>query len=83
MSKYYIDAEFEIKHYASMTLDPTPDVTEQDRRNSLIILTALRMAKRVTTKEVKYFDEDEKVWKIGEVIVSDSEKPNNSERSSE
>ena len=23
----------------------------------------------ITTKEVKYFDEDEKVWKIGSVIV--------------
>ena len=23
----------------------------------------------ITTKEVKYFDEDEKVWKIGEIIV--------------
>ena len=23
----------------------------------------------IKTKEVKYFDEDEKVWKIGEVIV--------------
>ena len=32
----------------------------------------------IETKQVKYFDEDEKVWKIGEVIVSDSEKPNNS-----
>ena len=31
----------------------------------------------VKTKEVKYFDEDEKAWKIGEVIVNSSEKPNN------
>ena len=67
----YIDAEFEIDHYTSMTTHPTPDVTEQDKRNSLIILDALRMAKRVTTKEVKYFDEDEKVWKIGRVIVDE------------
>ena len=35
-------------------------------------------APTIKTKQVKYFDEDEKVWKIGEVIVSDSEKPNNS-----
>lgn len=27
--------------------------------------------KSVKTKTVKYFDEDEKVWKIGEVIVDE------------
>ena len=38
----------------------------------------------IKTKRIKYFDEEEKVWKIGEVIVNSSEKPNNSmERSSE
>ena len=25
----------------------------------------------ITTKEVKYFDEDEKVWKIGSVIIDE------------
>ena len=40
---------------------------------------ALDSAPTIKTKQVKYFDEDEKVWKIGEVIVSDSEKPNNCE----
>lgn len=25
----------------------------------------------ITTKEVKYFDEEEKVWKIGSVIVNE------------
>ena len=38
-------------------------------------------APTIKTKQVKYYDDDEKVWKIGEVIVSDSEKPNNLERS--
>ena len=70
MSKY-IDVEFEINHYTSMTTHPTPDVTERDKRNSLIILNALRMARRVATKQIKYYDEDEKVWKIGEVIVDE------------
>ena len=37
----------------------------------------------IKTKQVKYFDEDEKVWKIGEVIVNSSEKPNNSKERSE
>ena len=42
------------------------------------------------TKQIKYYDDEEQVWKIGEVIVNSSEKPNNlseiptsSERSSE
>ena len=34
-------------------------VTEED----------IYLAPTIQTKEVKYFDEDEKVWKIGEVIV--------------
>ena len=25
----------------------------------------------ITTKQIKYFDEDENVWKIGEVIVDE------------
>ena len=43
----YIDVDFEIAHYTSMTTHPTPDVTEQDKRNSLIVLNALRMAKTI------------------------------------
>ena len=44
----------------------------------------INSAPTIKTKQVKYYDEDENVWKIGEVIVRDSEKPNNSmERSSE
>ena len=46
-----IDADFEEQHYTSMTTNPTPDVTEQDRRNSLIIIEALRMAKTVIEAE--------------------------------
>ena len=30
---------------------------------------AIYNASTITTKEVKYFDEEEKVWKTGEVIV--------------
>ena len=43
----YIDADFEIAHYTSMTTNPTPDVTEIDKINSLVILDALRMAKTI------------------------------------
>lgn len=28
-------------------------------------------AKEVQTKQVKYYDEDENVWKIGEVIIDE------------
>jgi len=28
-------------------------------------------ASSIETKQIKYFDEDEKVWKIGEVIVDE------------
>ena len=27
----------------------------------------------VTTKQIKYFDEDENVWKVGEVIVDETD----------
>ena len=46
-----IDAEFEEMHYTSITTNPTPDVTEQDKRNSLIIIKALQMAKTIIEEE--------------------------------
>ena len=30
-------------------------------------------APTIKTKEIKYFDEDEKIWKIGEVVVKEGE----------
>ncbi len=42
-----IDATFEENHYASMLLDPTPDVTREDKHKARIILDALQMAKTV------------------------------------
>ena len=46
-----IDATFEENHYASMLLNPTPDVTEQDKHKARIIIEALRMAKTVIEAE--------------------------------
>ena len=46
-----IDATFEENHYASMLLDPTPDVTEQDKHKARIIIEALRMAGTVIEAE--------------------------------
>lgn len=42
------------------------------------IIEKILYAPTIETKQVKYYDEDEQVWKIGEVIVNSSEKPNNS-----
>ena len=46
-----IDATFEENHYASMLLDPTPDVTEQDKHKARIVIDALRMAQTVIEAE--------------------------------
>ena len=35
------------------------------------IIRVLEATPTIKTKEVKYFDEDEKVWKIGRVIVDE------------
>ena len=46
-----IDATFEENHYASMLLNPTPDVTEQDKHKARIVIDALRMAKTIIESE--------------------------------
>lgn len=46
-----IDATFEENHYASMLLNPTPDVTEQDKHKARIVIDALRMAGTVIEPE--------------------------------
>ncbi len=35
----------------------------------MIAKMAIAHAPTIATKQIKYFDEDEKVWKTGEVIV--------------
>ena len=46
-----IDADFEEKHYASMTINPTPDVTPQDYIHSGYAAKAFQMAKTVIEAE--------------------------------
>lgn len=46
-----IDADFEEKHYASMTINPTPDVTPQDYMHSGYAAKAFQMAKTVIEAE--------------------------------
>ena len=43
------------------------------------LLALIDDAPSIKTKQTKYYDEDEKVWKIGEVIIDSSENPNNCE----
>lgn len=35
------------------------------------IVGAIEYAPTIATKQIKYYDEDENVWKIGEVIVDE------------
>ena len=46
-----------------------------DYRDVKVVLQDLKMRillmPTITTKQIKYFDEDEKVWKTGEVIVDE------------
>lgn len=46
MSKW-INKDFMINHYFSMLTDPTPDVSENDKRKARIVLDALKMTKGI------------------------------------
>ena len=67
MSKW-IDAEWirniyaDFEHYENRDDWTTPIAN---------VLAVIDDAPSIKTKEVKYFDEDEKVWKIGSVIVDE------------
>ena len=41
------------------------------RGHDLIGAKYVDLAPAIKTKQIKYFDEDENVWKIGEVIVDE------------
>ena len=49
-----IDADFEIDHYNSMLDNPTPDVTQGDKRRARIIVEALRMAPTIEAEPVRH-----------------------------
>lgn len=58
-----VDADFEVAHWESVLLNPTPDVTEKDRRTAPYIIDALKMAgtvkdavEVVRCKDCKYFE---------------------------
>ena len=47
-----------------------PEVCEPYGVNSVELEQKLLNAPTIKTKQVKYYDDDEKVWKIGEVIAN-------------
>jgi len=47
-----------------------PDTGEGERTYNATALGYISVAPTIRTKQVKYYDDDEKVWKIGEVIVN-------------
>ena len=54
------------------TYEYNPHVTTTDFEETLVsVFDAIEDAPSIKTKEVKYFDEDEKVWKIGSVIINE------------
>lgn len=54
------------------TYEYNPHVTTTDFEETLVsVFDAIEDAPSIKTKEVKYFDEDEKVWKIGSVIADE------------
>lgn len=79
----YIDADAVKKDIARLhvlndeaeirrTYEYNPHVTTTDFEETLVsVFDAIEDAPSIKTKTVKYFDEDEKVWKVGEVIVGE------------
>jgi len=64
IDKAQLMRDFERKFNHMLSVTPT------DTRVDLFwVLDELYKAQTISTKEVKYFDEEEKVWKIGSVIV--------------
>ena len=48
-----------------------PDVIEPYSIRGSALYRKIRYAPTIKTKEIKYFDDDEKIWKIGRVIVDE------------
>lgn len=63
----YIDADALIEEYAYAS----NDWDRARQKFALVVVDAndIKNAPTIETKEIKYYDEDEQVWKIGKVIV--------------
>ena len=53
------------------SIDMSNMIEVTDRGIAVVRLEDIIDAPTIKTKEIKYFDEDEKVWKIGRVIVDE------------
>ena len=51
------------------SIDMSNMIEVTDRGIAVVRLEDIIDAPTIKTKEIKYFDEDEKIWKIGRVIV--------------
>ena len=64
----YLDANDLL--YEELT-DERREIIQFDKDCKQNAIDMLDNAPTIKTKEIKYFDEDEKVWKIGRVIVDE------------
>ncbi len=55
-----------------MRLIDADELLKGKQDHDLISTHIIWNAPSIKTKEIKYFDEDENVWKIGEVIVNET-----------
>lgn len=62
----YIDADVLMNQWCDEMCKPKPNCEED-----CAVYDYVRLAPTIKTKQIKYFDEDEKVWKIGEVIIDE------------
>ena len=65
-----IDADKLIEHITN-TADLGGWIGEALQQIKQVAIKYINLAPTIKTKEVKYFDEDEKVWKIGRVIIEE------------
>lgn len=68
-----VDAEFEEKHYLSMVDNPTPDVTENDKRTALAIARAFQMARTVEERKTGKWIEHKNADIVEGFLVSNYE----------
>ncbi len=73
-----IDADKLIEHITN-TADLGGWIGEALQQIKQVAIKYINLAPTIKTKQVKYYDEVENVWKIGEVVIDSSEKPNNCE----
>lgn len=70
-SEAYMKAQIALaKRNADKTIDATRYINQVVHKKILMLISDTPTIK---TKQIKYYDEDEKVWKIGEVIVDETD----------